>query len=232
MQKQLIFNFTKEKFKQFINFEKEWIGEWIGCMWSQFNIVGKTIFLPLTLFGILFVPLMAPILCCIMNFMLYNESFDMETIFMKRIIKKGSVEAELFGGKQTISADEKIEVARFYCGSHPGSQGIIHGWRNMPNGLWITVDYGCDEGGQRLLKPYPSNVLKLVDGNIKNSGLNDESLPDVKLARAMTVKYRGETFKYPKGHSVLPDLDYEDTHICDFMDGYAWKVKPSHLIFP
>jgi hypothetical protein len=77
-----------------------------------------------------------------------------------RLIRKGCVQAEFFGGKvASVEAGTPIRVARFYADSPEGSKGIVHGWRYTYKGVRIVVDYGLNAGGQRMLKPYPANVL-------------------------------------------------------------------------
>jgi len=79
-----------------------------------------------------------------------------------RLIRKGEISVALYDGEKIIHPGMAIEVARYCCDSPVGNRGIIHGWRQTPRDIKIIVDYGLNAGGQRLLKPYPSNVLRLI----------------------------------------------------------------------
>jgi hypothetical protein len=78
-----------------------------------------------------------------------------------RLNRRGEVVVRLFDGETTIKPGDVVTVARFCCDSLVGNRGTVWGWRNTATGIKIIVDYGKNAGGQRLLKPYPSNVLRL-----------------------------------------------------------------------
>lgn len=59
--------FVGKLIKQFVNFQKFWMKEWKDCMWGQFNVFGKIIFLPMTLIGLVFLPIVMTILVPMMK---------------------------------------------------------------------------------------------------------------------------------------------------------------------
>ena len=77
-----------------------------------------------------------------------------------RLIRSGEIKVLLLDGDSTIKAGTPVEVARYCCDSPVGNAGLVYGWRHTPRGVKVVVDYGYNAGGQRLLKPYPSNVLR------------------------------------------------------------------------
>lgn len=81
---------------------------------------------------------------------------------LDRMVRRGEVSATLFDGEACIKVGMPIEVARYCCDSPVGNRGVVHGWRHTPRGIKIVVNYGRNAGGQRLLKPYPANVLRVA----------------------------------------------------------------------
>lgn len=81
---------------------------------------------------------------------------------MNPLVRRGQITVDLFGGSATIEAGQRVEVARACCDSIVGATGLIHGWRHTSRGIRVIVDYGKNQGGQRLLKPYPANVLRVT----------------------------------------------------------------------
>lgn len=79
-----------------------------------------------------------------------------------RLVRKGEISATLYDKVSIIRVGMEIEVARFCSDSPIGNRGIVYGWRHTSKGIRIIVDYGLNAGGARLLKPYPSNVLRLI----------------------------------------------------------------------
>lgn len=79
-----------------------------------------------------------------------------------RLLRKGEISVPLFDGISIIKVGMVVEVARSCCDSPVGNCGKVYGWRHTPpRGIKIIVDYGKNAGNQRLLKPYPSNVLRI-----------------------------------------------------------------------
>jgi len=58
--------------RRFIEFEKKWLLDFIDCFWGQMNIVGKTVFSPFTLLGLIFVPILVPILYVVMEILTWK----------------------------------------------------------------------------------------------------------------------------------------------------------------
>jgi len=81
---------------------------------------------------------------------------------LHRLVRRGEITVPLFDGDATITAGTPVEVARYCCDSPVGNAGVVHGWRQTPRGIKVVVDYGLNAGGQRLLKPYPANVLRVA----------------------------------------------------------------------
>jgi hypothetical protein len=84
---------------------------------------------------------------------------------LHRLVRRGEVSVTMFDGVACIRPGMSVEVARYCCDSPVGNSGVVHGWRHTPRGIKIVVDYGCNAGGQRLLKPYPANVLRVAPNN-------------------------------------------------------------------
>ncbi len=57
---------------RFIQFEKNEINNFFKCFWTEMNIVGKILFLPVTIMGIIIIPVVLPIIWGLLVLLTYK----------------------------------------------------------------------------------------------------------------------------------------------------------------
>jgi hypothetical protein len=63
--------------RRLIWLERELLTSWLDDMWRSLNIVGKGMFLPVTLFGLIVLPVIGPIMWCLLALLARDDKETM-----------------------------------------------------------------------------------------------------------------------------------------------------------